>query len=234
MLYIVPTPIGNLKDITIRAKEALQEVDLILCEDTRTTGRMLELLGLKPYPPLTSFHEHNEDSKVKYIIERLKNGEEVALVSDAGTPTISDPGYKLIAYCHQQNLPVTALPGASSVTTALSASGFPTDKFIYLGFLPKARGKKEKLLQKINELGGITIVAFESPKRLKTTLIELKEIYGNIELTVSRELTKKFEQIKKQEIYKHLEDLEDRSKSAKGEVTLVWSNEHLIHSTPSS
>lgn len=219
MLYIVPTPLGNLKDITIRAKETLQTVDLILCEDTRTTAHLLELLELKPYPPLSSFHEHNEDSKTEYVVSLLKSGKNIALVSDAGTPTISDPGYRLVAACHSNNIPVTSLPGASSVTVALSASGFPTDKFLYVGFLPKSDKKKGEL---VNSAGKATIVAFESPIRLKKTLEWLKNTYGDVQITICRELTKKFEQINKKPISEHLLDLADRSKSTKGELTLVF------------
>ncbi len=186
-LYIVATPIGNLKDLTFRAKETLESVDLIACEDTRHSKRLLEHYSIKK--PLLSFHSHSGKAKVDKIIDYLKNGNEVALISDAGTPGISDPGYVLIQEAITEGFEVTPIPGASAVTTALSAAGLPTDKFLYLGFLPVKKGR-QKLLKSLAD-SVHTVVFYESPHRLLKTLSELKQyLKPETKVTIAKELTK--------------------------------------------
>ncbi|MCM8819414.1 MAG: 16S rRNA (cytidine(1402)-2'-O)-methyltransferase [Candidatus Omnitrophica bacterium] len=192
MLYIVSTPIGNLEDITLRALKILSEVDFILAEDTRKAGLLLKHFNIKK--PLVSFYEHNEVKKIPWVIEQLKQEKHIALVSNAGTPTISDPGYKLICACRKEKLPITAIPGPCSLISAVALSSLPKDKFIFLGYLPKKRQAKLKLFHKMKEMN-FTFVFFESPLRLLDTLLNLKEEFGNRKVTVAKELTKKFEEV---------------------------------------
>jgi len=223
MLYLVATPIGNLKDITTRAREVLQSVDLILCEDTRTTGKLFNLLGLKPYPPLLSYHEHNEVKRIPEVIALLKEEKDIALVSDAGTPTLADPGYKLVRECVQLGIKVTPIPGPSSLISALIASGFPTDKFIYIGFLPKTTYKRSQLFTDLKRRftgTKITVVAFESPRRLEKSLEDIKNSFGDISIALCQELTKLHEKITVNLVSVLLEKRKKSSK--KGEITLVW------------
>jgi 16S rRNA (cytidine1402-2'-O)-methyltransferase len=189
-LYIIATPIGNLSDLTFRARETLESVDLIACEDTRHTIILLNHYGIKK--PLLSFHSHSGQTKTEKIIDYLKNGSNVALVSDAGTPGISDPGYVLIQAALDNGIGVIPIPGASAVITALCASGLPTDKFLYLGFLPVKKGR-QTLFKKIAE-SEYTVVFYESPHRLKKTLEQLKEyLKPDAKLSVAKELTKIYE-----------------------------------------
>ena len=197
-LYLVSTPIGNLKDITLRAIEVLSSVEIIACEDTRKTGILLEKLEIKNKPQLLSYYEENEQGRIPQIINFLKEGQSVALVSNAGTPTISDPGYKLVRECINKNIPVESIPGPSSLLTALTSSGLPTDKFLFLGFLPKKEGKRKSILESLPKK--TTIIFFESPFCLVKTLGELKEIFGDINIVVCRELTKVFEEIRREKI----------------------------------
>lgn len=186
-LYIIPTPIGNLADLTFRAKDVLDQVDLIACEDTRHTGILLKHYEIKT--PTLSFHSHSGQAKVDKIMAYLEAGKEVALVSDAGTPGISDPGYTLIQAALEKGMTVIPLPGASAVTTALSASGLPTDKFLYLGFLPVKKGR-QTLFKKIAE-SEHTVVFYESPHRLHKTLKQLTEFLdGGRKISLAKELTK--------------------------------------------
>jgi len=189
-LYIVATPIGNLKDLTFRAKEVLESVDLIACEDTRHSTILLNEYGIKK--PLLSFHSHSGKAKVDKIMQHLADGDDVALVSDAGTPGISDPGFVLIQEALKNNIEVIPVPGVSAVITALCASGLPTDKFLYLGFLPAKKGR-QTLLKSLSDIS-YTIVFYESPHRLMKTLEELK-IYlkPNTKITIAKELTKIYE-----------------------------------------
>jgi 16S rRNA (cytidine1402-2'-O)-methyltransferase len=187
MLYIVSTPIGNLKDITFRAIETLKEVDLIAAEDTRVTSILLNHYEIKK--PLTSFHSHSSDAKLDAIIARLKKNEKVALVSDSGTPGISDPGYRLIRAALENGIRVVPIPGPSAVITALCASGLPTDKFLYLGFLPVKKGR-QTVFKRIAECEN-TVVFYESPHRLKKTLDQLKAVLEpGRQIAVAKELTK--------------------------------------------
>ena len=196
-LYIVSTPIGNLADITFRAIDTLKSVNLIACEDTRHTKILLNHYNIKK--PLVSYFEHNKIKRSEQIIKLLKEGNSVALVSDAGTPGISDPGYRIIRDAIDHDIRVVAIPGANAAISALSASGAPTDRFIFEGFLPnKTTARKKKLLSLKEEAR--TIIIYESPHRLLASLEDIKETLGDIELVIAREITKKFEEIKRQKV----------------------------------
>lgn len=192
VLYLVPTPIGNLEDMTFRAIRILQEADLIAAEDTRQTVKLLNHFEIST--PLTSYHEHNKRESGTKLLEEIRNGKTVALVSDAGMPAISDPGYDLVVEALEENIAVIALPGANAALTALIASGLPTDHFYYYGFLP--RGKKERVTE-LEKLKGFTdpIIFYEAPHRLKETLMAIEKVLGaERRASLSRELTKKFEE----------------------------------------
>jgi len=229
MLFIVSTPIGNIKDVSLRALEVLSSVNTIICEDTRITGQLLSrynklgLIKSEQKPTLISFHEHNEQIRLPQIISLLHKTD-IALVSSAGTPTISDPGFKLIRTCHQNNIAVVSIPGPTALISALSTSGKPTDKFLFLGFLPKKELKKEKLLSNAKQVrdlkpfSHLTFIAYESPHKLLKTLFIINKVFGNIDLAIASELTKKFEKT-------HLDTLENHLKTIttpKGEYTLVF------------
>ena len=216
-LYIVATPIGNMSDISLRAISTLKEVNTIICEDTRVTRKLLdryEISGKK----LIALNDFNEEQSISDIIEIL-NTEDAALVSDAGTPLISDPGYKLVREAKRKNITVTPIPGSSSVIAALSASGLPTDKFTFLGFLPKSSGKQERLLESFSNQNH-TIIIFESPHRIIKTMQTIFKIFGDVSLCAAREITKKFEEINTLPVTKHLEIYE--KKNPKGEFTLIF------------
>jgi 16S rRNA (cytidine1402-2'-O)-methyltransferase len=191
VLYVIATPIGNLEDISLRALRLLQEVKLIAAEDTRTTRHLLNAHNIKT--PLTSYHEHSKRGKLDYLLNYLDK-EDIALVSEAGMPGLSDPGYKLIVAAIERGISVVPIPGASAVITALVVSGLPTDQFIYLGFLPRRKGQRQRLLSSIVDEPR-TIVAFETPHRLREALSDIEEILGNRRLSVCRELTKVHEEI---------------------------------------
>ncbi|MFH1577508.1 MAG: 16S rRNA (cytidine(1402)-2'-O)-methyltransferase [Candidatus Omnitrophota bacterium] len=192
MLYIVATPIGNLKDITLRAIEILKSVDLIACEDTRHSRILLKPYGIQT--PTTSYYQHNRFTKAEYLLKRLRQGDDVALISDAGTPGISDPGYHLINLAIKNNIPLTVIPGASALITALVLSGKPAHKFIFEGFLPN---KTAARCRRLGELKGLdyTFIAYESCHRIIATLDDIQDIFGDIPIVVTRELTKKFEEV---------------------------------------
>lgn len=194
-LYIVATPIGNLQDITLRAIDTLKHVDSIVCEDTRVTGKLLHHLEFKK--PMIALNEFNEQTVAYEIIHLLQQGQSIALVSDSGTPLISDPGFILVRLARQKGISVTPIPGASAVITALSASGLPSDSFLFLGFLPKNSTKKKKVLSRIQEFTKQditpTIIFYESPHRIVATLELLKELVGDREIVIARELTKVYE-----------------------------------------
>jgi 16S rRNA (cytidine1402-2'-O)-methyltransferase len=191
-LYIVSTPIGNLEDITLRAIRVLKEADLIACEDTRQTRVLLDHYQIKNH--LTSFFEHNEARKIPDIIAQLESGKSVAVVSDAGTPTISDPAFKLVRAAREKNIFVVPVPGANAALAALAASGLPTDSFVFEGFLPHKKGRRSKWEELSHE--DRTIVLYESPYRMLKTLSEIEKYFGLRWVVVARELTKKFEEIR--------------------------------------
>jgi len=225
-LYLVSTPIGNREDITLRAKKILFKVDLIACEDTRKTSRLLEFLSpSSPRPPLISYYEENEGKRIPFLLEKMREGRDVALVSNAGTPLVSDPGFKLVRACLENGIEVRAIPGPSAVITALVLSGLPPDKFIFLGFLPKKEGKKRKTLESVKSLAATslspTVIFYESPFRLRKTLILMKEIFGDsILVVIARELTKMHEEIMRGNLGEILASLP--SKKIKGEVTVLF------------
>ncbi len=193
-LYLVATPIGNLGDMTKRAMDTLAQAELVACEDTRVTGKLLTLLGIKA--PLTPYHEHNADRAGPMILERLRAGATVALVSDAGTPLLSDPGYRLVQACIAEDLPVTSVPGASALLPALQLSGLPSDRFLFLGFLPNKAGARRKSLGDVAAIPA-TLVFYESPQRLAESLADMAEVLGERDASVSRELTKLHEETRR-------------------------------------
>lgn len=215
-LYLVPTPIGNLGDITLRALEILKSVDIILAEDTRTSGILLKHYEIKK--PLQSFHIFNEHKTVNGLIERLNKGEVIALISDAGTPGISDPGFLLVREALKAGIKIDCLPGATALIPALVKSGFPTDRFVFEGFLPHKKGRLT-LLKKLAEEER-TVIFYESPHRLVKALEQLKEFFGaERQASVSRELSKKFEETKNGTVQALLEYF--TSKEVKGEIVVV-------------
>ena len=215
-LYLVPTPIGNLEDITLRALRILKEVDFILAEDTRTSGKLLKHfeIGTQMY----SHHMHNEHKSVDGVLNRLKNGETCALISDAGTPAISDPGFLLTRACVQQNIDVECLPGATAFVPALVNSGLPNDKFVFEGFLPVKKGRQTRLMLLSEE--NRTMIFYESPHKLLKTLTHFGEYFGqDRQISVSRELTKLFEETKRGTVAEVLSYY--TLKPAKGEIVIV-------------
>lgn len=223
MLYLVSTPIGNLKDITLRALEVLGSVNLILCEDTRKTGILLAHHKISPRPKLLSYQEHNELRRIPKVIKLLKGGENIALVSNAGTPTISDPGYRLVRECIKEGITVEAIPGSSAILTALIISGMPTDKFLFLGFFPRKSVARRKLLTALGTIHpsiAPTYIAFESPHRLINSLRDILEILGDIKIVVSRELTKLYEEVRREKVSEAIKHFSKTA--ARGEITLVF------------
>ncbi len=212
-LYLIATPIGNLEDLSFRALRLFREVSLIAAEDTRTTRKMLNHYGIQNR--LVSYNDHNKAQRIPYILDALK-ASDVALVSEAGMPGISDPGYDLVVAASDAGILVTPIPGPSAVLAALAASGLPTRRFLYLGFLPKRRGERRRFLA---EYGGeqATIVAFESPRRLAETLAALLEVWGDRRIAVCRELTKLYEEIFRGRISEAIEHFDN----PRGEFTLV-------------
>jgi len=223
-LYIVATPIGNLQDISFRAIETLKKADFVLCEDTRKTGFLLEkMIGHKiPKEKLGSYYEQNELKRIPDVLNLLIAGFNVALVSDAGTPLISDPGFKLVRECLDKKIKVISIPGASSVTAALSVSGLPTDKFLFLGFLPKRSGHRMSLLKNVGKSQKFiqpTVVFFETPHRIKVVLKELQSVFGDVEIVVCRELTKIYEEVKKNKISVFIDHYQ--KVKPKGEIVIL-------------
>jgi 16S rRNA (cytidine1402-2'-O)-methyltransferase len=213
VLYIVTTPIGNLADITLRALQILKEVSLIATEDTRKTRRLLAAYDIKT--PMTSYFEHNKLTKLRYILEQLSKGD-VALVSEAGVPGISDPGYELIKEAIARQIKVVPVPGVSAITAALVVSGLPTDRFLFIGFLPRAIKARQRLLKElVNEKS--TIIAYEAPHRLVASLDDMLKVLGNRRIAVCRELTKIHEEIFRGQI----SDALDHFMKPRGEFTLV-------------
>ncbi|MFN4319875.1 MAG: 16S rRNA (cytidine(1402)-2'-O)-methyltransferase [Aquificaceae bacterium] len=217
-LYVVATPIGNLKDITLRALEVLKEVNFIACEDTRRTLILLNHYNIKD-KKLISYYEPKESVQVPKVLKLLEK-EDVALVSDAGMPSISDPGYRLIKACVEKGIPVEVIPGPSAVLTALVGSGLPTDRFAFLGFLP--RKGLEKFFEEVKTYTDTTLIAFESPNRLFKSLQDMEKVYGgDVQVCVARELTKVHEEYIRGKLKDVLENLQKRPE-IKGEVVLLW------------
>ncbi|MFA5933117.1 MAG: 16S rRNA (cytidine(1402)-2'-O)-methyltransferase [Microgenomates group bacterium] len=221
MLTIVSTPIGNLKDITLRALEALKSCDAVICEDSRHTGLLLHHFEIKK--PMVVLNDNNEFKMFPVVINRLQNGKNLCLVSDAGTPLVSDPGYKLIRECLAQDITVDSLPGPTAAIVALTLSGLPPDKFMFLGYLPEKQGKRTELLKKllnINELISTTFITYVAPHKLIRTLEDMQTIYGSdFEIVLEKELTKLHQNVKKQKISEWLEDF--KKQQPKGEFTLL-------------
>ncbi len=217
VLYLVATPIGNLSDITFRAIEILKSVDAIACEDTRHSKILLDHYGIKK--PLTSFHDFSPKKRAPELISKIKNGTKLALISDAGTPGIADPGYRLINEAIREGIKIEVIPGPSALISALVVSGLPTDSFIFLGFMPVKEGQKRtKLLSLKNETR--TVIFYESPHRFLKTLKAIEETLGDIPIVAARELTKKFEEVlrtKVSEIISHFS-----AKKVLGEFVILW------------
>ena len=218
ILYIVSTPIGNLEDISLRALRILKEVDLVAAEDTRHTGLLLRHFGIQK--PLTSYFEGNELRKKEFILSRLRQGDRIALVSDAGTPGISDPGFRLIRMAVANQIPIVPIPGPSAVIAALSVSGLPTDAFLFKGFFPHKSKKRTDLLKQLEETKE-TLIFYESPHRLSETLKDILDILGDREIVLTRELTKIYEEISRGKISEVQNQIAERK--LKGETTLVIS-----------
>lgn len=215
-LYVVATPLGNLKDITLRALEALKNSDLIAAEDTRRTQKLLAAYDL--HVPLTSYHEHNKQAKSRVLIDRLLRGEQVGLVTDGGTPGISDPGQELVQQARESGIPVVPIPGPSAVTCALSVSGMEGGTFIFLGFLPRRKSRRRRILEE-TAAQGRTVVLYESPYRIKKLLSEISELLGDIDVFLARELTKMHEELLSGTVSQVLQGLGD--KQVLGEIALI-------------
>ncbi len=215
-LYIVATPIGNLEDITLRAIRVLKEADLIAAEDTRHTRNLLNKYEIDS--PLTSYHDHNKEEKAPVLVAQMLDGNNVALVSDAGTPGISDPGYFLINLAVDQNIPVIPIPGATAAITALSVSGLPTDRFVFEGFLPAKQTARTKRLKELSS-NERTIIFYEAPHKIVRTIEDMIDVFGDRNAVVTRELTKIHEEIvraKLSDVLKHF-----KQKTVKGELTII-------------
>jgi len=215
-LYIVPTPIGNLEDITFRAVRVLKEVDLIAAEDTRHTQVLLNHYDIRT--SVTSYHEHNERGKARELVEQLRQGRSIALLSDAGTPMISDPGYRLVVEAIRAGVQVIPLPGPSAVTAALSAAGLPTDRFGFEGFLPAKKSERRSALEALKK-DTKTLVFYEAPHRLKETLADMAEIFGDREVAIGREISKVHEEFLRGALREILATVEQQT--VRGEITLV-------------
>ncbi len=215
-LYIVATPIGNLEDMTFRAVRILKEVDLIAAEDTRHSRKLLTHFGISR--PLTSYFDHNKSFKGHYLLEKLREGLTVALISDAGTPCISDPGYQLVRDAVAAGIRVVPIPGPSAVTAALSASGLPSDRFAYEGFLPNRQGKRREKLLAVKDEERV-LIFYESPNRLPAALADLLEVMGDREVVVARELSKIYEEFIRGRLAEVVERLQGRL--IKGEVVIL-------------
>lgn len=225
-LFIVSTPIGNLKDITLRALDTLKSVDYILAEDTRVSGKLLKNYGIEKR--MISFNDFNEEIKTPKAIADLKSGQDIALVSDAGTPLISDPGFKLLRQAITEGIKVESIPGPSSVIAALTISGLPPDKFLFLGYLPKKQTKRTKLLKSMFTILASmedkkikpTVILYESPHRILGTLEDIKELFGDIHIVIAREVTKLHEEVIRGSILEVIGSLEN--KPVRGELTVLF------------
>ncbi len=220
-LYIVSTPIGNLEDITLRALKILGSVRIIAAEDTRHTGKLLHHYDI--HTPQTSYHDHNKEEKSEILIVRLKEGNDVALVSDAGTPGISDPGYYLINRAIDENIKITPIPGPSASITALSISGLPTDAFVFEGFISAKKTARRKRLKELASESR-TIIMFDTPRRVSSTLEDISDIFGDRRIVLTRELTKMFEEVIRDRVSNVMEKI--RGRNLKGEITIIIEGAH--------
>jgi 16S rRNA (cytidine1402-2'-O)-methyltransferase len=218
VLYIVATPIGNLEDITFRAVRILKEVEVVACEDTRHTRRLLDHFDIRT--PAVSYHEHNETERTQELIARLDQGQSVALVSDAGTPLISDPGYRIVAAAAARGFPVIPIPGPSAAIAALSASGLPTDAFRFCGFLPAKPGQRRKAIEAVAH-ESVTLVFYEAPHRIVETVADLRAVLGNRPAVLARELTKVHEEFLRGDLDWLQAALAQRESASRGEFTIL-------------
>lgn len=223
-LFIVATPLGNLSDISARALETLRQVDLIACEDTRHTLKLLNHFNIRK--TLVSYHDFNEQKMASELATKLQQGLNVALVSDAGTPAISDPGYRLVRHCREQGIPVVSIPGACAAVTALSASGLPSDEFFFTGFLPAKKKARRDKLESLRPLRS-TLIFYEAPHRIDETLSDIQDILGDREACIARELTKLHEET----LVGRLSDLRTRVKAV-GEFVVVVAGQAAEESEP--
>ena len=220
-LYVISTPIGNLGDITKRAVETLKNLDILLVEDTRVSGKLLKNFDIEA--KMVSFNEYSEKTKTASIISLLKEGKTVGIISDSGTPLISDPGFLLVREAVKNGIQITAIPGPTALIYALSISGLPTDKFIFLGYLPKKEGKKTNILKNLKKASKYitaTVIFYESPYRLLATLRNINEVFGDIDVVVCRELTKIYEEVRREKVteaIKHFSEI-----APKGEFTILF------------
>ena len=217
-LFIVATPIGHLDDITRRAIDVLKSVDLIAAEDTRHSAKLLQHYGIRT--PLVSYHDHSDASDVEALMARLRSGSSIALISDAGTPMVSDPGYRLVAACQQERLPVVPIPGPSAMTAALSAAGLPTDRFYFEGFLPAKPGQRNHRLRALRTIE-TTLIFFESPRRLSASLAAMCAELGDREAAICRELTKSHETIRRDRLSALSAFVESDPNQQRGEVVVL-------------
>jgi len=215
-LYLVATPIGNLEDITLRALRILKEVDQIACEDTRHTQKLLQHYNIQK--PLVSYHEHNELTRAPELVVSMEQGAQIALVSDAGVPLVSDPGYRLVTLCLRHHIPVIPIPGPSALLAALSASGLPNEEFLFAGFLPARSGERRRALERLR-IEDRTIIFYEAPHRIEETLIDAHQILGDRPACLAREVTKIHEEFRRGSLAELAASLTD--KPARGEITLL-------------
>jgi len=227
-LYVVATPVGNLEDITYRAVRVLREVDAIACEDTRHTRHLLDHYGIAK--PLVSYHEHNEMARAVELVERLRAGESIALVSDAGTPLVSDPGYRLVSEAIASGVSVVPVPGPSAVAAALSASGLPCDQFRFLGFLPAKSAQRRRLLESLRAETA-TVVCYEAPHRIVESMADIVDVLGDRPAVLARELTKVHEEFLRGSSAEILRVLRERP-SIKGEITILLGKAPASQSAP--
>ena len=224
ILYIIATPIGNLDDFSKRAASMLAEVDVIICEDTRHTRGLLQRYNIRR--PLEAYHDFNETPKAEALVERLRSGQNFALVSDAGTPTVSDPGYRLVRLCRQQDIPVVPIPGPSATIAALSVSGLPTDDFWFTGFLPSRQAARRRRIESLKRVD-CTLIFYEAPRRMRSALQDMREILGDREVFVGREMTKLHEEY----VFGKISEVIDQIRE-QGEAVVVLQGAAPAESTP--
>src|SRR5881227_1253962 len=215
-LYLVGTPIGNLEDITLRALRILKEVDQIACEDTRHTQKLLTHYGIRK--PLVSYHEHNELTRAPELVVAMEQGAKIALVSDAGMPLVSDPGHRLVSLCLRHHILVVPIPGPSALLASLSASGMPSEEFLFVGFLPARSGERRRALERLR-IEDRTIILYEAPHRVSDCVADAREVLGNLNACIAREVTKLHEEFRRGKLSELSTSLEERR--ACGEITLL-------------